>query len=301
MQSKSLYKEEGLLGSVGSKLTDLALLVKFKLNITVVFSAVMAYLIAATESVSWIGILLLTMGGFLVTGAANALNQVLEKDFDKLMKRTANRPLAAGRMTTSTAVLAAGLMCLVGTFCLSAFNAWAGLLGMLSMVLYAFVYTPMKRVSPIAVVVGAIPGALPLMIGCVAVEGYLSGLAIALFAIQFFWQFPHFFAIAWVGDEDYKKAGFNLLPSKDGQLDSSVGMQSFIYALFLLPVGILPYLLGKTGIISLIIVAILSLIYAGFGWNLYKKCTRQAALRLMFSSFFYLPLVLFVLYFDKVL
>jgi len=296
---RSLQKEEGLLGSLSEKITDFALLVKFKLNLTVVFSAVMALLIASTESVSWIAIFLLSVGGFLVTGAANALNQVLERDFDKLMKRTANRPLAAGRMTVSTAVLSAGLMCLLGTLCLSAFNAWAGLLGMLSMVLYAFVYTPMKRVSPTAVVVGAIPGALPLMIGCVAAQGYISGLAIALFAIQFFWQFPHFFAIAWVGDEDYKKAGFNLLPNKIGLLDSSIGMQSFIYALFLIPVGCLPYLLGTTGIISMILLSILSLIYAGFGWNLYKRCTRKAALQLMFSSFVYLPLVLFTLYFDK--
>lgn len=301
MHTKSFQKEEGLLGSLSGKLTDFALLVKFKLNLTVVFSAVMAFLIAASEPVSWVAIFLLSAGGFLVTGAANALNQVLERDFDKLMKRTANRPLAAGRMSVSSAVLTAGLLCLAGTLCLSAFNAWAGLLGMLSMVLYAFVYTPMKRVSPTAVVVGAIPGALPLMIGCVAAEGYLSGLAIALFAIQFFWQFPHFFAIAWVGDEDYKSAGFNLLPNKKGLLDSSVGMQSFIYALFLIPVGCLPYILGSTGIISMIILSILSLIYAGFGWNLYKKCTKKAALRLMFSSFFYLPLVLFALYFDKII
>ncbi len=298
---RSLQKEIGVFGSLGSKLTDFALLVKFKLNLTVVFSSVMALLIAATEPVSWLAILLFGVGGFLITGAANALNQVLERDFDKLMKRTANRPLAAERMTVSTAVLTAGLMCLIGTFCLSAFNAWAGLLGMLSMVLYAFVYTPMKRVSPSAVVVGAIPGALPLMIGCVAVEGYVSGLAIALFAIQFFWQFPHFFAIAWVGDEDYKKAGFHLLPNKTGALNESVGMQSFIYALFLIPVGVLPYALGITGIPSLIIISLSSLLYAGFGWNLYKKCTRKAALQLMFSSFFYLPLVLFALYFNKLI
>lgn len=300
MQSKSLNKEQGLFGSLGDKLTDYNLLVKFKLNVTVVFSAVMAYLIAFEGTPSWIGILLLGVGGFLVTGAANALNQVLERDFDKLMKRTENRPLAAGRMSVSEAVLAAGLMCMAGTFCLSIFNAWAGLLGMLSMVLYAFVYTPMKRVSTAAVAIGAIPGALPLMIGSVAAEGTLTSLAIALFALQFFWQFPHFFAIAWAGDEDYKRAGFHLLPNKTGALDSSVGMQSVIYALFLIPVSFLPYLLGATGIISAIIIAISSLIYAGFGWNLYKKCTRAAALQLMFSSFIYLPLVLFALYFDKI-
>jgi len=245
LRSKSLNKEQGLFGSLGDKLTDYNLLVKFKLNLTVVFSAIMAYLIAFDGTPSWIGIALLGVGGFLVTGAANALNQVLERDFDKMMKRTENRPLAAGRMSVSEAVLAAGLMCMAGTFCLSIFNAWAGLLGMLSMVLYSFVY------------------------------------------------------IAWAGDEDYKRAGFHLLPNKTGALDSSVGMQSLIYALFLVPVSFLPYLLGVTGIISAIIIAISSLIYAGFGWNLYKKCTRAAALRLMFSSFVYLPLVLFALYFDK--
>ncbi len=260
----------------------------------------MAYLIAFDGTPSWVGILLLGIGGFLVTGAANALNQVLERDFDKMMKRTENRPLAAGRMSVSEAVLAAGLMCMAGTFCLSIFNAWAGLLGMLSMVLYSFVYTPMKRVSTAAVAIGAIPGALPLMIGSVAAEGTLTSLAIALFALQFFWQFPHFFAIAWVGDEDYKRAGFHLLPNKTGALDSSVGMQSLIYALFLIPVSFLPYLLGATGIISAIIIAVSSLIYAGLGWNLYKKCTKAAALQLMFSSFIYLPLVLFALYFDKI-
>jgi len=300
LQTKSLKTEQGLLGSLHDKLVDYGLLVKVKLNLTVVFSAIMAYMIAFEGTPSWVGIVLLGLGGFLVTGAANALNQVLERDLDKLMKRTENRPLAAGRMTVSEAVLAAGLMCLAGTFCLSLFNAWAGLLGMLSMVLYAFVYTPMKRVSPTAVVIGAIPGALPLMIGGVAAQGGLTNIAIILFAIQFFWQFPHFFAIAWAGDEDYKRAGFHLLPNKTGALDASVGMQSVIYALFLIPVGLLPYWLGVTGMASAIILTILSICYAGFGWNLYKKCTRKAALQLMFSSFVYLPAVLFALYFDKI-
>lgn len=297
--TKVLNKDQRIFGTFVDKVGDYGQLVKFKLNITVVFSAVMAYIIAVDGTAAWIGIIVLALGGFLVTAAANTLNQVLERDYDRLMKRTENRPLAAGRMSVSEAVIIAGLSCLLGTALLSMFNPWAGLLGMISMVLYAFVYTPMKRVSPAAVAIGAIPGALPLMIGCVAAQGGMTTLAVVLFVLQFLWQFPHFWAIAWLGDADYKNAGFNLLPSKNAQLDSSVGGQSMIYALFLIPVGLMPYWLGVTGIISAIILTVASIIYTGFSWNLYKKCTREAALKLMFSSFFWLPIVLFALYFDK--
>lgn len=297
--TKAINNDHRIFGIFTDKVSDYGQLVKFKLNLTVVFSAVMAYVIAIDGAASWSGIIVLGLGGFLVTAAANTLNQVLERDFDKLMKRTENRPLAAGRMSVSEAVIIAGLTCLIGTALLSMFNPWTGLLGMISMVLYAFVYTPMKRVSPTAVAVGAVPGALPLMIGCVAAQGGITTLAIVLFVLQFLWQFPHFWAIAWVGDEDYKKAGFNLLPSKDATLDSSIGGQSMIYALFLIPVSIMPYWLGVTGIISAIVLVIASIIYTYFGWNLYKKCTKEAALKLMFSSFVYLPVVLFALYFDK--
>lgn len=297
--TKALNKDQRFFGGLANKINDYGQLVKFKLNITVVFSAVMAYAIAIDGTPSWIGMTVLALGGFLVTAAANTLNQVLEREYDKLMKRTENRPLAAGRMSVSEAVIVAGLTCLIGTALLSMFNAWAGLLGMISMVLYAFVYTPMKRVSPTAVAIGAVPGALPLMIGCVAAQGGMTTLAVVLFVLQFLWQFPHFWAIAWVGDADYKKAGFNLLPSKNATLDSSVGGQSMVYALFLIPVGLLPYWLGVTGITSAIILTIASIIYTGFSWNLYKKCTKEAALKLMFSSFFWLPVTLFALYFDK--
>lgn len=297
--TKALNKDQRVFGTLVDKVSDYGQLVKFKLNITVVFSAVMAYMIAFNGTASWIGIIVLALGGFLVTAAANTLNQVLERDYDKLMKRTENRPIAAGRMSVSEAVMIAGLTSLVGTALLAMFNPWTGLLGMISMVLYAFVYTPMKRVSPTAVAIGAIPGALPLMIGCVAAQGSMTTLAIILFVLQFLWQFPHFWAIAWLGDADYKKAGFNLLPSKNARLDSSVGWQSMIYALFLIPVGILPYYLGFTGLTSAIIITLASIIYTYFGYDLYRKCTREAALKLMFSSFFWLPIVLFALYFDK--
>ncbi len=286
-------------GGLSQKIADYKLLMKFRLNLTVVFSSVMAYLIAAQGTVDWMAVLILGMGGFLVTGAANALNQVLEKDFDKLMKRTENRPIAAGRMTISEAVLAAGFMSIFGIGLLASFNPWAALLGTIALMSYAFIYTPMKRVSPIAVLVGAVPGALPMMIGCVAVEGDLTALAIALFGIQFMWQFPHFWAIAWLGDEDYRNAGFNLLPG--GMKNENVGFQSAIYAIMLLPLGMMPFLLGITGLTSVFISTVAALVYAYYGWNLFRKCDRKAARQLMFSSFFYLPIVLFALYLDKII
>lgn len=292
---RNISLAEGL----SQKVADYKLLVKFRLNLTVVFSSVMAYLIAAQGSLDWTAILILALGGFFVTGAANSLNQVLEKDYDRLMKRTENRPIAAGRMSISEAVMSAGFMGIFGLALLASFNPWTALLGTIALMSYAFIYTPMKRVSPIAVVVGAIPGALPMMIGCVAMQGELTSLAIALFGIQFMWQFPHFWAIAWLGDEDYTRAGFNLLPG--GVKDQNVGFQSAIYALLLLPLGMMPFLLGVTGLVSAIICSVAAMVYAYYGWNLYRKCDREAARKLMFSSFFYLPVVLFTLYLDKLI
>ncbi|HMO38026.1 MAG TPA: heme o synthase [Saprospiraceae bacterium] len=286
---------------VGTKLQDYKLLVKFRLSATVVFSSVMAYLIASpTGLVNWTAIAVLATGGFLVTGAANALNQVLEKDYDKLMKRTANRPLATGRMSVSEAVMAAGFMSLIGISLLALFNVWAAFFGTIALVSYAFLYTPMKRISPLAVVIGAVPGALPALIGCVAAQGELTMLGLSLFAIQFFWQFPHFWSIGWLGFEDYQKAGYKLLPARDGQRDRNTGFQSFIYALFLLPIGLLPYWIGAAGLISAIIVGVLGLLYALLSWNFYQQNDRKAALRVMFYSFLYNPMTLIVLFMDKI-
>ena len=265
-------------------------LVKFRLSATVVFSAVMAYLIAGGGVNGWKGVLVLTLGGFLVTGAANALNEILERDYDSLMKRTANRPLAAGRMKITTAVIWAGFMSLFGITLLALFNPWASLLGMVSLISYSFLYTPLKRVTSFAVVVGAIPGALPMMIGAVAAEGYITPLALALFTIQFFWQFPHFWAIAWLGNDDYSKAGFNLLPT--GKLDSSVGKHSMVLALGLIPAFVYLFALENIGLINLCVLTVLSLFYAWLGWNLAVKQNRKAARELMFGSLLYLPIVL---------
>jgi len=281
------------------KWVDINALFKTRLTMLVVFSAVIAYLVAANGSVRWEAVVVLALGGSLITFAANTFNQVLERDYDKLMKRTENRPLAAGRMTVSTAVMIAGFLSLAGITLLAFFNAWTALLGTISLISYAFVYTPMKRVSPIAVFIGAIPGALPMAIGVVAWQGEITSLAIALFAIQFLWQFPHFWAIAWVGHDDYTNAGFYLLPSKNGEKDKNTGLQSMIYSIMLIAISWWPYVLGATGIVSAIILTILGLGYTFYSWGLYKKCTKEAAKKLMFFSFLYLPVALIALLIDK--
>ncbi len=292
--------EKQINSSFSQKINDYKVLVKFRLNLLVVFSAVMAYLICAQGPISWVSIALLSVGGFLVTGASNALNQVLEKQYDRLMNRTKDRPIAAGRMDSSEAVMAAGFMSLFGIVLLACFNAWTAMLGMVALISYAFLYTPMKRVSPTAVFIGAIPGALPVLIGCTAMQGEITALGLVLFGIQFMWQFPHFWAIAWLGHEDYTRAGFRLLPSASGELDSNTGLQCFIFALLLLLVSVMPYYMGVTGVISLIVLLLIGGAYAFYSWQLYKKCDRAAARKLMFCSFFYLPISLIVLSLDKI-
>lgn len=276
------------------------MLFKFKLNMLVVFSAAMAYLIALESEVNWWIFTALCLGGFLVTGASNTLNQVLERDTDQLMKRTADRPLAANRMGISEAIMIAGFTSMFGITLLAFINPWTAVLGTISLILYSFLYTPMKRVSPIAVFIGAIPGALPTMIGCVAAQGELTALAIVLFGIQFMWQFPHFWAIAWVGHEDYTNAGFRLLPSKDGEKDSNTGLQSFLFALMLAAIGFIPYFMGVTGLMSALVVGAAALMYLAYCWNLYKRCTKEAAMKVMFASFAYLPIALVALVLDKI-
>jgi len=293
-------RTEQMISSFGRKLQDYKLLVKLRLSLTVVFSSVMAYLIALGGSLEWWPVIALSLGGFLVTGAANTLNQVLERDYDSLMQRTANRPLAAGRMKSSEAVLAAGLMSLVGIMLLALFNLWASFFGTLALVTYAFLYTPLKRISPIAVVVGAVPGALPTLIGAVAAEGAVTSLGLSLFALQFFWQFPHFWSIGWLGFDDYQRAGYKLLPTQDGKRDRNTGLQSFLYALLLLPIVVLPYYLGTTGFWSLVGVLTLTVGYAIFSWIFYRKNDRASALQLMFYSFLYIPGSLLMFFFDKI-
>lgn len=282
------------------KIEDYKLLVKLRLNLLVVFTSGIGYVIGSGQYFMWMDLFLLSLGGFLVTGAANALNQVLEKDYDKLMPRTANRPLPTGRMTTSTAVLTAGFMSLTGIILLATFNPLAALIGTFSLIIYAFVYTPMKRISSIAVLIGAIPGGLPPMIGWVAATGTLGAEAIVLFAIQFIWQFPHFWAIAWLQHDSYKKAGYHLLPSKDGR-DKNSALQSLIYATFLIPISFLTGWIGLAswGVVSVLVLAALYFIF--YAWKLYQTCAMDDAKKLMFSSFFYLPIVMIALLLGAIL
>lgn len=280
-------------------IADFGLLVKFRLTLMVIFSAVIAYATVSSGPTSWTALLLLAIGGFLVTGAANALNQGLEREYDRLMTRTANRPVAAGRMSLSTAVLWAGVMAMVGISCLSWFNPLTGFLGTLSLISYAFVYTPLKRSTPLAVVVGALPGALPIIIGCVAFEGYISATAFFLFMIQFLWQFPHYWAIAWLADEDYKRAGFYMLPSRSGQKDASVGAISLAFCGLMVGNTALAYTFG---LISLPAALALTVLNAWFAWRcekLRRDCSAAAARRQMFASFLHLPLSLLVVLIDK--
>ncbi len=273
-------------------------LTKFRLSATVAFSGGFGYCLGV-EHLNWLYLALFLVATLCTTFSANVINQVIEIELDKLMKRTANRPLPSGRLTVKEAVgfaIVSGLIACIILF--GVFNYRAGLLAILSAVLYGFVYTPLKRVGPIAVFVGALPGAFPPMIGWVAATNHFGLEPGILFAIQFFWQFPHFWAIAWVLDEDYKKAGFRLLPSK-GQKDMNTAFQIMIYTLCLLPVGWLPYKLGMTGINSAFVATLFGVLFLAQTFHLMRTCTDKTALQLMFGSFLYLPVVQIAFLLDK--
>ncbi|MFN8346475.1 MAG: heme o synthase [Spirosomataceae bacterium] len=274
-------------------------LMKLRLAWLVAFSGAFGYSLAVSK-VEWLSLSIFLLAAFAITGAANIINQIVEKDLDKLMKRTQNRPLPGERISVQEASWLAVILFAGATIVfLTAFNLRACALAVLSTILYGFVYTPLKRKGPIAVFVGAIPGAFPPMIGWVAATNQFGLEPGILFAIQFFWQFPHFWAIAWVLDEDYKKAGFNLLPSEGGK-NRSTAIQMMAYTLFLLPVGWLPYELGMTGIKSALVAMLFGLLFLAQTLHLMRKCTDKTALQLMFGSFIYLPIVQIAYLLDKI-
>ncbi|MBC7915592.1 MAG: protoheme IX farnesyltransferase [Pyrinomonadaceae bacterium] len=286
----------------GGFISDFKKLIKLRLTFLVVFSASVSFLIGSKEqdSINWINWLILTIGGFLVTGAANGFNEIIEKDLDKLMKRTSDRPIPAGRMTTGQALVLSLFMGIAGTLILVRLNFLTGVLSVFSIFLYAFLYTPAKRKSPIAVFIGAFPGALPPLIGYFAAfeNPQISWIPIILFLIQFVWQFPHFWAIAWVLDDDYKKAGFRLLPTT--KRDKTSAFITFLSTLILIPVSILPTIMGFGGYIIGIVSLVLSLIFSWLAFRLLKNLDIASAQKVMFGSFFYLPIVQVVLLFDFV-
>ncbi len=276
-----------------SKIRDYAQFVKLRLASLVVLSAAIGYVIGAQE-VDWKKMLMLILGGFLVTGSSNGFNQIIERNLDKLMDRTQGRPLPQERMSVNESFLIAAIMGLTGIAILWIFmNPLSGVLGMLALILYTVVYTPLKQMTPFAVFVGAFPGAIPPLLGHVASTsgfGEIQFEAWLLFVMQFMWQFPHFWAIAWVLDEDYKKAGFRMLPSLGGR-DKSSAFQILVYTLFLLPISLLPVLFHMSGIVSAIIITVSGGYFIYQAYVLYRECTVEAARKLMFGSFVYLPLV----------
>lgn len=283
-----------------AKLRDYGQLLKPNLSFMVVFSSVIGYLMAPGVSFSLREVILLFTGGVLVTGAANTINQILERYSDALMKRTRQRPMPDGRMNAGEAWAVAFISGMAGVAILTFyFNLFAGLLSLLSLLLYAFAYTPMKKIHPIAVLIGAIPGALPPLIGWVAATGSIGMGGWILFLIQFFWQFPHFWAIAWVGFDDYTSAGIRMLPSKEGKTRFT-GLQCMFYSLVLIPMAVMPRMFGMTGNIGMWVCIACGILYFAASAAFYQKNDYKSARRVMFSSFIYLPVVLLALLFDKI-
>ncbi len=308
--------------SIAAKVKDYFQLIKFTLSFTVVFSCVVCYLLAPNVvDYNWLMILLLFIAGMLTTGSANAINQAVEKDTDAMMKRTAARPVADGRMSRNEAYTFALIAGLVGIWMIgwffkaddNSFNWNAALLSAFSLFLYAFIYTPLKKVNSIAVLIGAFPGALPCLIGWVAATNMINPLGIItvngkefsnaggwiLFAIQFLWQFPHFWAIAWVAHGDYSKAGFKLLPADKGPTRFTA-VQGIMYSVLMIPVGVLPYYFGLSGQASMWILVVANLFMVVQSIRLYIGMDVQSARRVMFSSYIYLPVVLLALLADKI-
>ncbi len=288
------------------KIKDYVQLMKPSLSIMVVFSSVISYLLAPkVVEYNWTMIFLLFAGGMLVTGSANAINQVVEKDTDAQMKRTSTRPIASGRVSVGEGWAFAIITGIAGVLMLGYYFNWlsAGLAAF-SLFLYAFIYTPLKKVNSIAVLMGAVPGALPCLIGWAAGDDQLSAGGWILFAFQFFWQFPHFWAIAWVAHRDYSAVGFKLLPANEGPTKFTA-LQTIAYSLLLVPVTALPFITGMcsydtmAGMISIGIIIVANLFMIGRCVVLYRTMEVSAARRVMFGSYMYLPVVMFALLLSK--
>ena len=282
--------------------SDYKQLAKVGLSLSVVFSAIAGYLLAV-EIINYQVLFLLGLGGFLMVAASNAFNQIIEKDTDALMKRTMNRPLPTGRMSKTSAFIFAITFTIIGLGILYSINSKSALFGAISIFLYTCAYTPMKPVSPLAVFVGALPGAIPFMLGWVAATNEFGIEAGFLFMIQFFWQFPHFWSIGWLQFEEYKKAGFIMLPMD--KKDQSATKQIIFYTIIMILVSIAP-VLKMTGAfyihpITAIIIALLGLFMLYYGILLHKKQTNIEARKLMLSSVLYITVIQIIYVIDKFL
>ncbi len=280
------------------KLNSYVQLLKLRLSLLVAFSAAISYLFVSNIStVNWVTFGWFTFAGLLVTGSANIINQIIEVNLDKMMNRTENRPLPSGNLSVIEAAIYSFVLGIVGLWIhYSMINGVTAFWSLISLILYGFVYTPLKRVGSIAVFVGAFPGALPLLIGWLAVTGNPDLLdpvnygGLVLFTVQFIWQFPHFWAIAWVGDEDYQKAGFGLLPIHSDATKANAAV-IMIYTFFLVLISVLPFYVGMVNQIATVVALITGVGFLWQTWNLFQKQTRKAALMVMFGSFLYIPIV----------
>lgn len=288
--------------SKASVITDFKEITKMGLSISVVFSALAGYLLGA-ESIDITTLLLLAFGGYFMVGASNAYNQIIERDLDALMDRTKNRPIPAGRMSVNTAFIIATSFTVLGLITLYIINPKTAMWGAISIFLYTSVYTPLKTKTPLAVFVGALPGAIPFMLGWVAARNEFGIEPGTLFAIQFFWQFPHFWSIGWFLHEDYEKGGFFMLPT--GKPDKGTAVQIIMYSVWTVLASIIP-VFGFTGdlqlsIVGAILVFLLGLVMLAFALKLFQKRTMKAAKQLMLSSVFYITMLQIIYVVDKFL
>lgn len=291
--------------SIKSIYVDFKAITKAGLAISVVFSSIAGFLLGVPDfhSLHWIVLVKLAIGGYCMVGASNAYNQVIEKDLDALMDRTKNRPVASGRMAPNVALVVASILTLIGIALLYTINPKTAMFGAISIFLYTSIYTPLKTMTPLSVFVGAIPGAIPFMLGWVAATGNFGIEAGTLFLIQFFWQFPHFWAIGWFLFEDYEKAGFFMLPT--GKKDNGTALQILLYTVWLIVASLLPSL-GYTGQlfispVAAVLVFLLGLWMLFYAVKLYKLRTAKAARTLMLVSVSYITLLQFIYIFDKIL
>lgn len=276
------------------------LILKPRLSILVVISTVLSYLYAIEDDPNFGLILQLGLFGFLVTGSANAFNQIIEMDLDSKMERTKFRPLPTQALSSKEAILYGLILLFIGLVgILLVFNLLASLLSLISFLLYVLIYTPLKRITPLSVLVGAFPGAIPILVGCVSASGSFYPDYLILFGIQFFWQFPHFWSIAWVLDEDYQKAGFFMLPFGRGK-DSTSAYYIFIYTVAMVLVTLFPSFLQLVGVLYTVLVSVMGLFFLLLTLIHMSSLTNISARRVMFFSFFYLPIVQLLLAFDKI-
>ncbi|MFD2100822.1 heme o synthase [Flagellimonas iocasae] len=280
--------------------SDFKEITKAKLAVSVVFSSIAGYFLGAYQ-ISVVSLLLLTFGGYCMVGASNAFNQVIEKDLDALMNRTKNRPIPSGRMSVRTALTVAIVLTVLGVVSLFALSPKTAMFGAISIFLYTSVYTPLKTKTPLSVFVGAFPGAIPFMLGWVAATDDFGIEPGTLFMIQFFWQFPHFWALGWMLDEDYKRAGFKMLPT--GKKDKGTAMQIILYTIWMIVISVIP-VFGITGRLILSIPAAIIVLLAGlvmlfFALKLYEKRENVTARRLMLASVTYISLIQVIYVVDK--